>query len=153
MGLPERWRRRAVGLPDGKATEAEAAHGTVTRHCQECQKGQPTSTDPVISTLALTCGRERRGGRTGARPSLEFPRLWGRRAFTQCRVGPRPKDPAGRIHGLSDVKLDQRFRTPRTPGRHPEQPGAGAGAGGVQLGGGHCPAAVGDTRPVTRGGG
>ncbi len=42
--------------PDGKTMEAEAAHGTVTRHYREHQKGRPTSTNPVASIFAWTRG-------------------------------------------------------------------------------------------------
>jgi len=42
--------------PDGKTMEAEAAHGTVTRHFREHQKGKPTSTNPVASIYAWTRG-------------------------------------------------------------------------------------------------
>ena len=40
--------------PDGKTVEAEAAHGTVTRHFREYQKGRPTSTNPIASIFAWT---------------------------------------------------------------------------------------------------
>jgi isocitrate dehydrogenase len=42
--------------PDGKTVEAEAAHGTVTRHYREHQKGRPTSTNPIASIFAWTRG-------------------------------------------------------------------------------------------------
>jgi isocitrate dehydrogenase len=47
--------------PDGKIMEAEAAHGTVTRHFREHQKGRPTSTNPIASIFAWTRGLEFRG--------------------------------------------------------------------------------------------
>ena len=47
--------------PDGKTMEAEAAHGTVTRHYREHQKGRPTSTNPIASIFAWTRGLEFRG--------------------------------------------------------------------------------------------
>ena len=47
--------------PDGKIMEAEAAHGTVTRHYREHQKGKPTSTNPIASIFAWTRGLEFRG--------------------------------------------------------------------------------------------
>ena len=40
--------------PDGKTVEAEAAHGTVTRHYREYQKGRETSTNPIASIFAWT---------------------------------------------------------------------------------------------------
>uniref|UniRef100_UPI003784D2A3 isocitrate/isopropylmalate family dehydrogenase n=1 Tax=Inquilinus sp. TaxID=1932117 RepID=UPI003784D2A3 len=42
--------------PDGKTVEAEAAHGTVTRHYREHQKGRATSTNPIASIFAWTQG-------------------------------------------------------------------------------------------------
>jgi isocitrate dehydrogenase len=47
--------------PDGKTMEAEAAHGTVTRHYREYQKGNPTSTNPIASIFAWTRGLAFRG--------------------------------------------------------------------------------------------
>ncbi len=47
--------------PDGKAMEAEAAHGTVTRHYREHQKGRATSTNPIASIFAWTRGLAYRG--------------------------------------------------------------------------------------------
>merc|ERR1711962_312793 len=47
--------------PDGKTVESEAAHGTVTRHYREHQKGNQTSTNPVASIFAWTRGFEHRG--------------------------------------------------------------------------------------------
>ncbi|WP_446224494.1 NADP-dependent isocitrate dehydrogenase [Nocardia sp. IBHARD005] len=47
--------------PDGKTCEAEAAHGTVTRHYRQHQQGKPTSTNPIASIFAWTRGLEHRG--------------------------------------------------------------------------------------------
>ncbi len=47
--------------PDGKTIESEAAHGTVTRHYREHQKGNPTSTNPIASIFAWTRGLKYRG--------------------------------------------------------------------------------------------
>jgi isocitrate dehydrogenase len=47
--------------PDGKTVEAEAAHGTVTRHYRDHQKGKPTSTNPIASIFAWTQGLKYRG--------------------------------------------------------------------------------------------
>ena len=47
--------------PDGKTFESEAAHGTVTRHFREHQKGNPTSTNPIASIFAWTRGLVQRG--------------------------------------------------------------------------------------------
>jgi isocitrate dehydrogenase len=47
--------------PDGKTVEAEAAHGTVTRHYREHQQGRETSTNPIASIYAWTRGLYYRG--------------------------------------------------------------------------------------------
>ena len=47
--------------PDGRTVEAEAAHGTVTRHYRQHQRGEATSTNPVASIFAWTQGLEHRG--------------------------------------------------------------------------------------------
>ncbi|HET9186940.1 MAG TPA: NADP-dependent isocitrate dehydrogenase [Acidothermaceae bacterium] len=47
--------------PDGKTVEAEAAHGTVTRHYRQHQQGKPTSTNPIASIYAWTRGLQHRG--------------------------------------------------------------------------------------------
>src|SRR3954464_3879680 len=47
--------------PDGKIVEAEAAHGTVTRHYRQPQQGKPTSTNPIASIYAWTGGLKHRG--------------------------------------------------------------------------------------------
>ncbi len=47
--------------PDGKTVEAEAAHGTVTRHYRQHQQGKPTSTNPIASIFAWTGGLKHRG--------------------------------------------------------------------------------------------
>ncbi|MBA4022062.1 MAG: isocitrate dehydrogenase (NADP(+)) [Gordonia sp.] len=47
--------------PDGRICEAEAAHGTVTRHYRQHQQGKPTSTNPIASIFAWTRGLDHRG--------------------------------------------------------------------------------------------
>jgi len=47
--------------PDGKIVEAEAAHGTVTRHYRQHQQGKSTSTNPIASIFAWTQGLSYRG--------------------------------------------------------------------------------------------
>jgi isocitrate dehydrogenase len=56
--------------PDGKTVEAEAAHGTVTRHYREHQKGKATSTNPIASIFAWTRGLAYRGKLDGT-PEVE----------------------------------------------------------------------------------
>ncbi len=58
--------------PDGTVMEAEAAHGTVTRHYREYQKGNPTSTNPVASIFAWTRGLEFRGKLDGNQALIDF---------------------------------------------------------------------------------
>ena len=58
--------------PDGKTVEAEAAHGTVTRHYREHQKGNPTSTNPIASIFAWTRGLAHRGSLDGTPEVTEF---------------------------------------------------------------------------------
>jgi isocitrate dehydrogenase len=47
--------------PDGRTVEAEAAHGTVTRHFRQHEQGKPTSTNPIASIFAWTRGLAHRG--------------------------------------------------------------------------------------------
>src|SRR5881392_3912138 len=56
--------------PDGNTVEAEAAHGTVTRHFRQHQQGKPTSTNPIASIYAWTRGLYHRG-RMDATPEVE----------------------------------------------------------------------------------
>ena len=58
--------------PDGKTVEAEAAHGTVTRHYREHQKGKPTSTNPIASIYAWTQGLKYRGKFDGTPDVVAF---------------------------------------------------------------------------------
>jgi len=58
--------------PDGKTVEAEAAHGTVTRHYREHQKGRPTSTNPIASIFAWTQGLHYRGTFDGTPDVVKF---------------------------------------------------------------------------------
>jgi isocitrate dehydrogenase len=56
--------------PDGQTIEAEAAHGTVTRHFRQHQQGKPTSTNPIASIFAWTRGLHHRG-RMDETPDVE----------------------------------------------------------------------------------
>ena len=58
--------------PDGKTVEAEAAHGTVTRHYREHQKGKATSTNPIASIFAWTRGLEHRGKLDNNQALIDF---------------------------------------------------------------------------------
>ncbi len=58
--------------PDGKVMEAEAAHGTVTRHYRLHQQGKPTSTNPIASIFAWTRGLAFRGKLDGNKDLIHF---------------------------------------------------------------------------------
>ncbi len=58
--------------PDGKTIEAEAAHGTVTRHYRMHQQGKPTSTNPIASIYAWTRGLHYRGKMDGTPEVVKF---------------------------------------------------------------------------------
>ena len=58
--------------PDGQTVEAEAAHGTVTRHYRQHQQGKPTSTNPIASIFAWTRGLMHRGKLDGTPEVTEF---------------------------------------------------------------------------------
>jgi isocitrate dehydrogenase len=78
--------------PDGKTVEAEAAHGTVTRHYREHQKGNPTSTNPVASIFAWTRGLEHRGKLDGTPAVSEFARTLERVCVQTVEEGKMTKD-------------------------------------------------------------
>ena len=58
--------------PDGKVAEAEAAHGTVTRHYRQHQAGKETSTNPIASIFAWTRGLSHRGKLDGNDELIKF---------------------------------------------------------------------------------
>ena len=58
--------------PDGKTVEAEAAHGTVTRHYRQHQQGKKTSTNPIASIFAWTRGLEHRGKLDSNQELIDF---------------------------------------------------------------------------------
>ncbi|MDR1432111.1 MAG: NADP-dependent isocitrate dehydrogenase [Propionibacteriaceae bacterium] len=58
--------------PDGRTVEAEAAHGTVTRHYRQHQQGLPTSTNPIASIFAWTRGLKHRGKLDGTPEVIGF---------------------------------------------------------------------------------
>src|SRR5690606_3991202 len=61
-----------LATPDGKVVEAEAAHGTVTRHYRQHQAGKPTSTNPIASIYAWTRGLAHRGKLDGNQALIDF---------------------------------------------------------------------------------
>lgn len=90
--------------PDGKTIESEAAHGTVTRHYRQHQKGQPTSTNPVASIYAWTRGLEHRAKLDGTPDLAKFALALETACVDTIQGGKMTKDLAGCIHGLSNVK-------------------------------------------------
>jgi isocitrate dehydrogenase len=85
--------------PDGKTMEAEAAHGTVTRHYREYQKGNPTSTNPIASIFAWTRGLEFRGKLDNNEALINFAHALESVCIETVASGKMTKDLAVCIHG------------------------------------------------------
>ena len=85
--------------PDGKTMEAEAAHGTVTRHYRDHQKGKPTSTNPIASIFAWTRGLAFRGKLDGNQPLIDFCNALEAVCIETVESGKMTKDLAVCIHG------------------------------------------------------
>jgi isocitrate dehydrogenase len=85
--------------PDGKVMEAEAAHGTVTRHYREHQKGKPTSTNPIASIFAWTRGLEFRGKLDNNQALIDFCHALEAVCVETVESGKMTKDLAVCIHG------------------------------------------------------
>jgi isocitrate dehydrogenase len=77
---------------DGKTVEAEAAHGTVTRHYRQHQQGKPTSTNPIASIFAWTRGLEARGRMDGTPAVSEFVETLERVCVQTVESGAMTKD-------------------------------------------------------------
>jgi isocitrate dehydrogenase len=77
--------------PDGKV-EAEAAHGTVTRHYRLHQQGKPTSTNPIASIFAWTRGLEHRGNLDGTPQVVDFAETLERVCVETVESGQMTKD-------------------------------------------------------------
>ncbi|XP_071523860.1 isocitrate dehydrogenase [NADP], mitochondrial-like [Panulirus ornatus] len=90
--------------PDGKTIESEAAHGTVTRHYREHQKGNKTSTNPIASIFAWTRGLEHRAKLDGTPELARFSHLLEEACVDTVDAGYMTKDLAGCIHGIKNVK-------------------------------------------------
>jgi len=90
--------------PDGKTVESEAAHGTVTRHYREHQKGKKTSTNPVASIYAWTRGLEHRGKLDNNQPLIEFCHALEKACVDTIQSGKMTKDLAICIHGVKKTK-------------------------------------------------
>ena len=78
--------------PDGKTVEAEAAHGTVTRHYRQHQAGKPTSTNPIASIFAWTGGLKHRGKLDGTPEVTAFAETLERVCVQTVESGKMTKD-------------------------------------------------------------
>ncbi len=78
--------------PDGKTVEAEAAHGTVTRHYREHQKGNKTSTNPIASIYAWTQGLSYRGKMDGTPDVVRFAETLEQVCIEAVEAGEMTKD-------------------------------------------------------------
>ncbi|MDE1148086.1 MAG: NADP-dependent isocitrate dehydrogenase [Azospirillaceae bacterium] len=105
--------------PDGKTVEAEAAHGTVTRHYREHQKGRPTSTNPIASIFAWTQGLSYRGQFDGTPDVTNFAKTLEKVCVETVEAGFMTKDlavlvgPEQKWLTTQDflAKLDENLRT------------------------------------------
>lgn len=96
--------------PDGKTMEAEAAHGTVTRHFREHQKGKPTSTNPIASIFAWTRGLDFRGKLDNNQPLINFAKALEEVCVETVESGKMTKDLAVCIYG-SETKPEHYLNT------------------------------------------
>ncbi len=95
--------------PDGNTVEAEAAHGTVTRHFRQHQQGNPTSTNPIASIFAWTQGLSHRG-RMDATPEVsEFAQTLERVCVETVESGMMTKDLALLIGYDQEFQSTQEF--------------------------------------------
>ncbi len=78
--------------PDGKTVEAEAAHGTVTRHYRMHEQGKPTSTNPIASIYAWTGGLKHRGALDGTPEVTAFAETLERVCVETVESGKMTKD-------------------------------------------------------------
>jgi isocitrate dehydrogenase len=85
--------------PDGKIMEAEAAHGTVTRHFRDHQGGKPTSTNPIASIFAWTRGLAFRGKLDGNPELIQFCENLEHVCIETVESGKMTKDLAVCMHG------------------------------------------------------
>ena len=85
--------------PDGKTMEAEAAHGTVTRHYRQYQQGNETSTNPIASIFAWTRGLAHRGKLDKNKNLIDFCLTLENVCIETVESGKMTKDLAVLIHG------------------------------------------------------
>ncbi len=94
--------------PDGKTMEAEAAHGTVTRHFRDHQQGKPTSTNPIASIFAWTRGLEFRGKLDNNQELISFCKALEKVCVETVESGKMTKDLAVCIFG-NKVNLGEHY--------------------------------------------
>lgn len=92
--------------PDGKTMEAEAAHGTVTRHYRQHQQGKETSTNPIASIFAWTRGLAHRGKLDGNQPLIDFTEKLEKSCVEVVEKGKMTKDLALLVHGEEMQRSD-----------------------------------------------
>eukprot|EP00798_Chlamydomonas_sp_ICE-L_P003819 gene3819-13890_t len=97
--------------PDGDLVESEAAHGTVTRHWREHQKGNATSTNPVASTYAWTRGLMHRAKLDANVELLLWCQDMEAAVIETIENGFMTKDLAICVHGTNAVTPDQYLTT------------------------------------------
>ncbi|XP_069589858.1 isocitrate dehydrogenase [NADP] cytoplasmic [Ranitomeya imitator] len=97
--------------PDGKTVEAEAAHGTVTRHYRMHQKGQETSTNPIASIFAWTRGLEHRAKLDNNSELRNFAVALEEVCVETIEAGFMTKDLAACIKGLPNVQRSDFLNT------------------------------------------
>eukprot|EP00933_Yihiella_yeosuensis_P001655 TRINITY_DN10277_c0_g1_i2.p1 TRINITY_DN10277_c0_g1~~TRINITY_DN10277_c0_g1_i2.p1 ORF type:complete len:412 (-),score=44.04 TRINITY_DN10277_c0_g1_i2:47-1282(-) len=109
--------------PDGKTVEAEAAHGTVTRHFRAYQKGQKTSTNPVASIFAWTRGLAHRAKLDDNEALAKFCSSLEASCIEVIQSGKMTKDLALCIHGkdMKDEHWLESFEFLRTIAAHLKQ--------------------------------
>ncbi len=92
--------------PDGKTVEAEAAHGTVTRHYRQHQQGKETSTNPIASIFAWTRGLMHRGKLDSNAELVNFCEKLEQVCVETVEAGEMTKDLAILVHGENISKAD-----------------------------------------------
>jgi len=92
--------------PDGKTVEAEAAHGTVTRHYRQHQQGKETSTNPIASIFAWTRGLMHRGKLDGNAELVNFCEKLEQVCVETVEAGEMTKDLAMLVHGDNISRTD-----------------------------------------------
>jgi isocitrate dehydrogenase len=95
--------------PDGRTVEAEAAHGTVTRHYRQHQQGKPTSTNPIASIFAWTRALAARGRLDETPEVVEFAHLLERVCIETVEGGRMTKDLAMLIGGDQEFQTTEEF--------------------------------------------